>query len=113
MNFALTGIRYRDYIVDSAEGTINGSDDILGLDRLNLRRNQNELNVRGRYLLPESQANLSSQPLQLEVALNAPEAGDFWVADSPSKVSGPLQMQAQIERKQEIATDNYRSPARI
>src|SRR5207247_1874739 len=49
MDFGLTGIRYRDYIVDSAEGTLNESDDTVGLDRLNLRRNQNELNVRGRY----------------------------------------------------------------
>ncbi len=45
MNFDLTGIRYRDYIVDSAEGSLNSSDDVLGLDRLNLRRKQNELNA--------------------------------------------------------------------
>src|SRR4029077_11628286 len=52
MEFNLTGIRYRDYIVDSAEGSLNSSDDILGLDRFSLRRKQNELNIRGRYLLP-------------------------------------------------------------
>ena len=45
MEFDLTGIRYRDYIVDSAEGSLNSSDDVLGLDRLNLRRKQNELNA--------------------------------------------------------------------
>ena len=103
MNFDLTGIRYRDYIVDSAEGTFNSSDDILGLDRLDLRRKQNELTVRGRYLLPAEVSKFSSQPAEAEVALNAPEAGDFWVADSPSRVSGPLQSQAQIEWKQEVA----------
>ena len=32
------------------------------------------------------------------------DAGDFWVADSPSRVSGPLQSQAQIEWKQEVAS---------
>ena len=53
MEFDLTGMRYRDYIVDSCEGSFNGSDDVLGLDRFNLRRKQNELNVRGRYLLPD------------------------------------------------------------
>ena len=104
MNFDLTGIRYRDYIVDSAEGTLNSSDDTLGLDRLDLRRKQNELNVRGRYLLPAEVSKFSSQPAEAEVALNAPEAGDFWVADSPSRVSGPLQSQAQIEWKQEVAS---------
>src|SRR5256884_9159282 len=104
MDFDLTGIRYRDYIVDSAEGSLNGSDDTLGLDRLNLRRNQNELNVRGRYRLPAEVGKFASQPAEVDVALNAPEAGDFWVADSPQRVSGPLQLASQIQWKQGIAS---------
>jgi autotransporter translocation and assembly factor TamB len=98
--FTLTGIRYRDYILDSVNGSINGSDDILALDGLNLRRNQDELTVRGRYQLPENIGKASSQPLQLDIALNAPETGDFWVGSSPNRINGPLQMTAQIERKQ-------------
>ena len=104
MNFDLIGLRYRDYIVDSVEGSFNSSDDVLGLDRLNLRRKQNELNARGRYLLPAEVSKFTSQPAQIDIALNAPDAGDFWVDDSPSRVSGPLQSQAQIEWKQEVAT---------
>jgi hypothetical protein len=103
MNFDLTGIRYRDYILDSAEGSLNSSDDILGLDRLNLRRKQNELTVHGRYLLPAEVGKFSSQPAEAEAALNAPDAADFWVADSPSRLSGLLQSQAQILWKQETA----------
>src|SRR5947208_12816944 len=103
MEFNLTGIRYRDYAVDSAEGSLNSSDDVLGLDRLTLRRKQNELNVHGRYLLPAEVGKFSSQPAQLDAALDAPEAGDFWVADSPNRVSGPLQLGAQIQWKQETA----------
>jgi hypothetical protein len=103
MNFDLTGIRYRDYILDSAEGSLNSSDDILGLDQLNLRRKQNELAVHGRYLLPAEVGKFSSQPAEAEVALNAPDAGDFWFADSPSRLSGSLQSQAQILWKQETA----------
>jgi hypothetical protein len=103
MEFGLSNIRYRDYVLDSVEGSLNGSDDILGLDRFNLRRNQNELTLRGRYQLPKQFSRASSQPATLDVALNAPEAGDFWVSDSPNRVSGPLQMAAQIEWKQETA----------
>ncbi len=103
MEFNLTGIRYRDYVVDSAEGSLNSSDDILGLDRLNLRRKQNELNVRGRYQLPAEVGKFAAQPAEADVAMSAPEAGDFWVADSPDRVSGPLQLQAQIQWKQETA----------
>jgi TamB, inner membrane protein subunit of TAM complex len=102
MEFTLTGIRYRDYIVDSVNGSMNGSDDILGLDGVTLRRNQNELSVRGRYQLPESIGNAPSQPVQLDIALNAPETGDFYVANSPNKISGPLQVTGHVERKQGI-----------
>ena len=100
--FTLTGIRYRDYIVDSVNGSMNGTDDILGLDLVTLRRNQNELTIRGRYQFPENIGNAPSQPAQLDIALNAPETGDFWVANSPNKISGPLQMTGHIERKQGI-----------
>jgi hypothetical protein len=103
MEFNLAGIRYRDYIADSVEGSLNSSDDVLGLDRLTLRRKQNELNVRGRYLLPAEVSKFSSQPAEVDVALNARDAGDFWVADSPNRLSGPLQLGAQIQWKQETA----------
>ena len=103
MEFTLTGIRYRDYIVDSVTGSISGNDDILGLDQATLRRNQNELSIRGRYQVPESIANAPSQQLQLDIGLNAPEIGDFWVANSPNKITGPLQMTGHIERQQGIA----------
>ncbi|PYJ34652.1 MAG: hypothetical protein DME79_03845 [Verrucomicrobia bacterium] len=103
MEFDLTGIRYRDYVADSAEGSLNSSDDMLGLDRFNVRRKQNELNVHGRYLLPAEVGKFSSQPADVDVSLNAPEAADFWVADSPDRLSGPLQLAAQVQWKQEIA----------
>src|SRR5947208_833959 len=62
MEFNLIGIRYREYVVDSVEGSLNSSDDILGLDRLNLRRKQNELNAHGRYQLPPEVGKFSPQP---------------------------------------------------
>jgi len=102
MEFTLTGIHYRDYIVDSVNGSLNGSDDILALDGVSLRRNQNELSVRGRYQLPETIGNASAQPVQLDITLSAPEIGDFWVANSPNTISGPLQMTGHLERKQGI-----------
>ena len=104
MEFDLTGIRYRDYIVDSAEGSLNGSDEVLGLDRLNFRRNQNEVNVHGHYRVPAEVGKFSAQPADVDVVLNAPEVGDFWVADSPNRLNGPLQLGAQIQWKQESAS---------
>ena len=102
IQFTATGIRYGDYLVDSAEGTINGSDDNLGFDRLSLQRNQNELTVHGRYRLPKELGNVLSQPVQFDVALNAPQTGDFWLADSPNKVSGSLEMTGHVERNEGV-----------
>ena len=103
MEFSLTDVRYRDYVFDSAEGSLNSSDDILGLDRFNVRTKQDELNIRGRYILPAEVSKFAAQPAQIDVALNAPEVGDFWVAESPTKLSGPLQLAGQLEWKKEIA----------
>jgi hypothetical protein len=104
MELSLSGIRYRDYVIDSAEGSSNSSDDVLGLDRFILRRRENELNVHGRYILPAEVSKFTSQPAQIDIALNAVDAGDFWVGDSPSRVSGPLQLTAQLQWKQEVAS---------
>jgi autotransporter translocation and assembly factor TamB len=104
MEINLTGIRYRDYVIDSAEGSSNSNDDVLGLDRFVLRRRANELNVHGRYILPAEVSKFTSQPAQVDVALNAADAGDFWVGDSPTRVSGPLQLAAQLQWKEEVAS---------
>src|SRR4029450_10143127 len=106
IEIGLTDIHYREYVVDSVNGSLSGLDDLLGLDRLSLRRNQNELSVRGRYRLPADPGKASSHPAELEVNLSAPEVGDFWAVDSPNRVSGPLQMTAQLEWKQEVANGN-------
>lgn len=103
MEFNLTDIRYRDFIFDSAEGSLNSSDDVLSLDRFNLRRKLNDLTVRGRYSLPAEVSEFTSQPAQIDIALNAADAVDFWVADSPTRVSGPLQLSGQLQWKQEVA----------
>ncbi len=103
MEFDLANIRYRDYVLDSLQGSLNSLDDVLGLDRLDLRRNQNEITLRGRYRLPAEVGKVGSQPAQFDFALNAPEAGDFWVADSPNKLSGTLEMTGQIKWEQQVA----------
>lgn len=101
---ALNGseIRFRDYILDSVEGSVSGAGDLVRIDRLTARRKQNELNVRGRYRLPEDPSKFSTRPEQIEVALNAPELGDYWASDSRDKVFGPLQIDGRVEWKQGV-----------
>jgi hypothetical protein len=92
-------IRYRDYVFDSLEGSLSGTDDLLNIDRWVGRRKQNELNVHGQYRLPEDLSKFSLQPEQIVVTLNAAELGDYWISDLLNKVSGPLQIDGQVEWK--------------
>ncbi len=103
LDLDISNIRYRDYVIDSVAGSLRGVDDLISAERLNFRRKQNDLSVRGRYWLPEELSKAASQSAQLNVSLNATEVADYWVADSPDKISGPLQLTAQIERKRGIS----------
>src|SRR5438552_31033 len=102
-NLNISNAHYRDYVIDSVEGAIDVFDDVVSLEPLNLRRNQNEVVIRGQYRLPEEVGKAASQPAALDFSLNAPEAGDFWTSDSLDKLSGPLQIAGQITWKQQIA----------
>ena len=103
VNLEISNIRYRDYVIDSVEGSLRGADDVLKLERLNLRRKQNDLSVRGRYRLPEELRTAASQSAELDLSLNSIELGDYWTSDSPDKITGPLHIAAQIERKQGVS----------
>ena len=92
-------IRFRDYVFDTFEGSLSGRDDLLTIDRMVGRRKQNELNVRGQYRLPEDLGKFSLQPEQIVVTLNASELGDYWISDLLNKISGPLQIDSQVEWK--------------
>src|SRR5438067_2158462 len=103
-NLNISNAHYRDCVIDSVEGAIDVFDDVVSLERLNLRRNQNELVVRGQYRLPEKVGKVVSQPAAVDFSLNAPEAGDFWTSDSLDKLTGPLQIAGQITWKQQVAS---------
>ena len=103
VDLKISNVRYRDYAIDSVEGSLRGADDMLKLERLNLRRNQNDLSVRGRYRLPEELRLAASQSTQVDLSWNATELGDYWISDSPDKITGPLHVAAQIERKQGVS----------
>ena len=98
-----SNIRYRDYAIDSAEGSVGVVDDLLTVQRLNVSRRQNNLSMRGSYHLPQDLRLATAQDMQVDIALSAPQLGDFWINDSPNKVSGPLRASAEVERKHGVA----------
>lgn len=99
VNVEAKNVRYREYLFDSTDASLIAASDLVTLKRLNVRRQSNELSVIGRYHLPESLRDITSTSADLDVALNATELGDFWQSESASKITGPLQLNAQIEWK--------------
>ena len=96
---AISNLRYRDYVADSVEGSLHNKNDIVTFDRLLVKRKQDELLVSGDYRLPEDFAKLKDQPATIDISFNVPQLADYWVPDSPDKISGPLQGSGQIEWK--------------
>jgi hypothetical protein len=99
MLWDITNIHYREYVIDSVELVFSELNDVVELEHLNLRRNQNNVTLLGRYRLPEELRAAALQPAQADLLLEARELGDYWAYDSPDKITGPLHVAAQIERK--------------
>ena len=96
-------VRSGDYQFDSVEGQLLQDGDRVQFSNMVGRRIRNELTIRGEYMLPEDFREALAQPAQLNVSLDAAELGDFWVADSRWKLTGPLKLTGKIEWKNKIA----------
>jgi hypothetical protein len=92
-------VRLRQYEVDSVQGTLSSTDDLVNFERLFVKRNQNEVMLHGEYRLPAELRDFESQPARLDLSVNAPELADYWLPDSPDKIIGPLQINGQVEWK--------------
>lgn len=95
LNVTVSGLQLGDYIIDSVTGVVTSVDDLVQIDRLELRRKQNNLTVAGQYRLPADFAE-TSRTGQVQFSVAAPELGDFWNSDSPDKWSGALQGEGQV-----------------
>ena len=100
---ATSAIRFRDYLADSVEGSLHAKNDAVTFDRLVAKRKQNEFAVSGEYRLPTKLRDVTEQPAKIDISFNAVQLADCWAADSPDKISGPLQAVGQIEWKKGIA----------
>ena len=100
---ATSNMRFRDYVADSVEGSLHAKNDVVTFDRLVVKRKQNEFTVSGDYRLPKELPDIADQPAKIDISFNAAQLADCWVADSPDKISGPLQATGQIEWKKGIA----------
>ena len=96
VTFAMSDVRFREYVLDSVQGTLRSDEDRFKVEEVLAKRRQNELILHGDYRLPADVAKAAGQPATVDLALTAPELADYWSSDSPDKASGPLQVNGQL-----------------
>ncbi|MBA2586599.1 MAG: hypothetical protein H0U99_08960, partial [Chthoniobacterales bacterium] len=95
-HFEITNVQSGDYVADRIAGDLAGANERVTLNGLTVERNRNRLLVHGVYRLPENLHDAENQPAQTDFVLQAPQAAEFFLADSPNKVSGPLEASGQL-----------------
>ncbi|HCP90718.1 MAG TPA: hypothetical protein DIT76_01525 [Spartobacteria bacterium] len=93
----ISNLKLRDYEADAVEGSLRSTDDLITFEHLLVRRKQNQFAVRGEYRLPKDLRDSVMQPAKIDMSLNAIELGDYWKPDSPNRITGPLQINGQVE----------------
>src|SRR5207249_2959081 len=93
----IANLKFRDYAADSVEGSLRSVDDLLTFEHLFVKRNENEFSANGEYHLPAAFRDAAQQPAKVDVSLNAIELGNYWTTNSPDKVTGPLQINGQVQ----------------
>jgi autotransporter translocation and assembly factor TamB len=91
--------RYREFLFDSADASLIAANDLLTAKQINVRRQSNALSVIGRYWLPKDLNDFAGTSADIDATLNATELGDFWEGNATDKVTGPMQLTAQIDWK--------------
>jgi len=100
---AISKVRFRDYLADSVEGSLQARNDLVTFDRLIVKRKENEFAVSGEYRLPKKLRDVAEQPAKIDISFNAAQLADCWVPESPDKITGPFQAIGQIEWKKGVA----------
>lgn len=101
-----SNLQLRDHVIDEVTGSVSSVNDSLEIDQMIIRRRQNNLNIAGRYNLPEDIKEISRTG-EVKFGLAVPELADFWTSDSPDKWSGPLQGAGEIKWKNGIGNGEF------
>jgi autotransporter translocation and assembly factor TamB len=102
-----SNLRFRDYVADSVGGSLHNKNDVVTFDRLIVKRKQNEFALSGEYRLPKEFTKAADQPARIDISLSVPQLADYWLADSPDKITGPLNADGRIEWKDGIANGQF------
>ena len=103
----VTDVRAKGYAIDSIAGRVRTDGPNVAIEQLVVKRRENQLSLRGQYLLPMDFSRAAEQPAAFEISLIAPEVGDYWESDSPDRVTGSLQWWAQADYRHGLGDGSF------
>ncbi len=107
IGFDLTEVRASGFAIDAVAGELRTNGPNVTVQQLIANRGDNRLTVRGEYLLPADIAQAKLQPGAIDIALVAPQVGDYWEGDSPDRVTGSLQLWAQSDFRGGVGAGSF------
>ncbi|HMG06341.1 MAG TPA: hypothetical protein VK581_12855, partial [Chthoniobacterales bacterium] len=104
----MTDVHSGENVFDSVHANITTDGPNLRVERVVALRKENTFTASGSYLLPDDFTQARTQPASFSVALGAVELGDYWPANSPNRITGPVQVSGEVTMREGKA-DGYLS----
>jgi len=92
----MTDVHSGENLFDTVVADLRSEGASVVLERMVAARQQNSITVTGGYLLPDDFSHAPTQPADFTVSLGAVELGDYWPAESPNRITGPLQVSGAV-----------------
>ncbi|MGZ5553624.1 MAG: hypothetical protein ACXWHF_08290, partial [Chthoniobacterales bacterium] len=102
-HFDATHVESNGFVFDAVKGVAKSQDDLLTVDTVDITRASNTVTAHGTYHLPIDFARARLQPADLAISINAAQLADYWIGDAITKISGPLQVDGEIQIRDGIA----------
>ncbi len=102
-HFEATKVESNGIALDAINGVAKSHGDLLTIDAVDVARAQNKVNVHGTYHLPADFSRARFQPADIAISMKAAQLADFWIGEAINKISGPLQVDGQIEVRDGLA----------
>ncbi len=88
----IKSLRLQDYIIESLNLALATREAEVQLERLTLAKGANRASLQADYTLPADLSSWDRQPLNFDLAVDAPELSAFVVPDSGASLKGTLKI---------------------
>ena len=96
----VSGVRYADYAVDSAKVVLSSNHSAANLERVEILRGKNSVNLNGTYQIPDDFADAARQPVDVHLNVDVPDLNGF--ALDPK--NPPLPLTGRLAAKGDVAS---------